>query len=53
MVNIEAQACGTPVITFDSGCSLECINEKTGFGVSSDDIDDLTNKVRFVCETSI
>lgn len=30
MTNLEALACGTPVITFDSGGSSECINDKTG-----------------------
>lgn len=50
MVNIEALACGTPVITFDSGGSPECISTETGFVVSCDDIDELTNKIQFVCE---
>lgn len=30
LTNIEALACGTPVITFNSGGSPECINEQTG-----------------------
>lgn len=50
MVNIEAQACGTPVITFDSGGSPECICEKTGFVINCGDIDDLTNKIQYICE---
>ena len=33
MVNIEAEACGTPVITFDSGGSPECISENSGYVV--------------------
>lgn len=28
--NIESLACGTPVITYDSGGSSECINDKNG-----------------------
>lgn len=32
-VNIEALACGTPVITFDTGGSPEIIDEKTGIVV--------------------
>lgn len=37
MTNIEAMACGTPVITFSSGGSPETITEKTGFVVERDD----------------
>ncbi|PLT31787.1 glycosyltransferase [Peribacillus deserti] len=33
LTNIEALACGTPVITFDSGGSVECIDSKTGIVV--------------------
>lgn len=38
LVNIEAQACGTPVITFASGGSPECIGEHGGFVVEKDDL---------------
>lgn len=34
LVNIEALACGTPVITFNTGGSPECISESCGFVVS-------------------
>lgn len=34
LVNIEALACGTPVITFNTGGSPECIHESCGFVVS-------------------
>ena len=36
-VNIEAQACGTPVITFKSGGSPETISERTGIVVPKGD----------------
>ena len=29
--NLEAMACGTPVITFDTGGSVESIDENTGY----------------------
>ena len=45
LVNIEANACGTPVLTFDSGGSPECINKKSGNVVSCDDIDGLINEI--------
>lgn len=37
-VNMEAIACGTPVLTFDTGGSPECINNTCGSVVSCDDI---------------
>lgn len=36
-VNIESIACGTPVITYDSGGSKEIIDEQTGFVVKKGD----------------
>lgn len=51
LVNVEALACGTPVITFNSGGSPECINKTCGIVVEKDDlfnsinsIDELLNK---------
>lgn len=38
LTNIEAQACGTPVITFNSGGSPETIDETTGIVVEKGDI---------------
>lgn len=38
MVNLEALACGTPVITFKSGGSPECVNNSCGVVVPCDDI---------------
>lgn len=37
-VNMESIACGTPVLTFDTGGSSEIIDEKTGTVVDSNDI---------------
>lgn len=39
--NIESIACGTPVITFDTGGSPEIINEETGLVVSKGDLSGL------------
>lgn len=44
--NIEALACGTPVITFNTGGSIECIDEKTGFIVEKGDIIELHRKIK-------
>ncbi len=38
MVNIEALACGTPVITFDTGGSPECVDETCGIVVPQGDV---------------
>lgn len=37
LVNVEANACGTPVLTFRTGGSPECIDERSGFVVECDD----------------
>lgn len=44
-VNMEAIACGTPVVTFDAGGSPECIDETCGCVVSCDDIEGLVSKI--------
>lgn len=41
LTNVEALACGTPVITFNTGGSVECVDEKTGFIVEKGNIDEL------------
>lgn len=50
LVNIEAIACGTPVITFDSGGSPECIDDTCGVVVGCDDVDAMIKEVRRICE---
>ena len=45
MTNIEALACGTPVITFNTGGSPECIDETCGEIVEKGDINGLYNKI--------
>lgn len=43
--NLEALACGTPVITFNTGGSPESINKKCGFVVKKRDIIELKNAI--------
>lgn len=50
MVNLEALACGTPVITFQAGGSPECINKFCGVAVPVDDIDALVEGISDICE---
>ena len=49
-VNMEAIACGTPVLTFDVGGSAEIIDSKTGAAVKSDDFNALYREVIRICE---
>lgn len=51
MVNIEANACGTPVVTYASGGSPECIDEKSGIVVACNDIDILEKTIAQICDT--
>lgn len=47
-VNIEALACGTPVITFDVGGSSEIIDEKTGIVVQKDSTEELLEAIYII-----
>ena len=51
-VNIEALACGTPVVTFQTGGSPEIIDETCGRVVELDDIEMLQKEIVKVCEES-
>ena len=52
LVNVEANACGVPVITFNTGGCPECISENSGILVDVDDFDSLEKNIIFVCEQS-
>ena len=45
LTNLEALACGTPVITFDRGGSPECVDETCGKVVPCDDLPALVNAI--------
>ena len=45
LVNVEANACGTPVITFRTGGSPECISELSGKVVECDDVESMVNAI--------
>lgn len=49
-VNMEAIACGTPVVTFDTGGSPEMLNEKVGRVVPVDDVNKMMSEIRKICE---
>lgn len=48
--NLEALACGTPVITFETGGSPETLTEKTGIAVKKGNIDELEAAIRSLKE---
>ncbi len=51
-VNIEALACGTPVITFRTGGSPEIIDENTGIVVEYGNISQMKNAILCILEDS-
>lgn len=49
LVNIEALACGTPGITFNSGGSPECYSQDCGAVVECGDVDAMEREVIRIC----
>ncbi len=47
-VNLEAIACGTPVVTYRTGGSIEVVTEQTGFVVEQGDLDGILQAVRII-----
>ena len=52
-VNIEALACGTPIITYNTGGSPEAIDEKTGIVVEQGNLQELVSAIRAMRETPL
>ena len=52
LVNIESLACGTPVVTFRSGGSPECVDTTCGAVVDCDDIEALKKEILRICENT-
>lgn len=49
--NLEALACGTPVITFNTGGSIESIDESCGIVVEKGNILELSNAIKLIKRT--
>lgn len=49
-VNLEAIACGTPVVTYRTGGSIEAVTEDTGYIVEQGDVKGLLEAVRKIAE---
>jgi glycosyltransferase involved in cell wall biosynthesis len=52
-VNLEALACGTPVVTFRTGGSPECVDEKTGVVVDCGDVDAMEAAIRRLVKNNL
>lgn len=50
--NLEALACGTPVVTFLTGGSGECVDDNTGIVVEQGDMKGLLTAIRNICGKS-
>ena len=50
LTNIEANACGTPVVTFRTGGSPECIDGSSGIVVEQEDLQGMLEAIRHICE---
>ncbi len=51
-VNIESIACGTPVLTFNTGGSPEILDDKTGKVLDSEDMNLLKEAIQYMCADS-
>ena len=51
--NLEAMACGTPVITYNTGGSPEAVDDKTGIVVEQGDVDALADAIRLIKESPL
>ncbi len=51
LVNVEANACGTPVLMYRTGGSPECIDDKSGAIVECDDINALYREINRIYQT--
>lgn len=49
-VNMEAIACGTPVVTFRTGGSPEMLDDKTGIVVEANNIEATEKAIKDICE---
>jgi len=46
--NLEALACGTPIVTYNTGGSVEAVSQETGFIVEKGDLHSVLNAIEIV-----
>lgn len=49
LTNLEALACGTPVITFNTGGSPECIDSRSGRIIADGELQDIVKEIHRIC----
>jgi glycosyltransferase involved in cell wall biosynthesis len=52
-VNLEALACGTPVITYKTGGSVEAVTESCGIVVEQGNVSALKESIENICENNL
>jgi len=52
-INLEALACGTPVITYRTGGSPEAVDKKTGIVIKQGDVLSLANSIMWMKDNSL
>lgn len=48
LVNVESLSCGTPVITFNTGGSIECIDKTTGIVVEKENVNQVVEAINLI-----
>jgi glycosyltransferase involved in cell wall biosynthesis len=52
-VNLEALACGTPIVTYRTGGAPESVSEDTGYVVEQGDINAMAEAVKTICNSDV
>ena len=50
LTNIEALACGTPVVSFNTGGCSETFDSYTGIAVEKDNVNELIKAIENICK---
>ena len=53
LVNVEAIACGTPVVMFNTDGAPECIDETCGIVVEKNNVGQMLESIKAVCKKKI
>ncbi len=48
LINVEAQACGTPIVTFASTGLTDTVDNKCGYAVLPNDVDEMYSKIQII-----
>ena len=48
LVNVEAQSCGTPIVTYRNTGAKETVDEQSSFTVETGNVDEMLEKLRYI-----